>query len=774
MKSQSFPFIGRYHLGWAIFWALAVLLVFGLATGMNEAIRNFPFNMMFVFGLIAFFSGWVMSGTKNRSKITLIGGLFIGLILLKMSNSGADRNLYLAFVNGFRLNRLFEPFGLYLFDLELFIYFFQNSISNLIEFSKEMFVWLIDLINGQTSFEPKFTEIFWGAILWSATFSSGWLYRRKKHAFIASLPILTLLIGILGYTRQSTSGLTLGMGALLLIIVILEHLRYENKWDSNTIDYSDQLRLEIAFISVPIIFAILLVAYILPNIPYEAIKELYNRTILIEDQNQNNIDRYLGLQKTPQDLSYQEPSGILPRELLIGTGAELSEELVMEISTGEVFLPPGIDIDRTPPRYYWFGRSFDIYTGNGWKTSEFYQKNYVENELIESTDLTRSRLINLEVRKARTAPKTLYASGVPQSVNHRVTTFWRATTNEYYSAQIDALEYKVQSPILTVTEEELRRSAGEVPEEILETYLQIPEGTPDRIYNLALTITGGTHNPYEKVKAIETYLRQFEYTLDVPKPNPELDVVDFFLFDLQKGYCDYFASAMVMLSRSVGLPARLAVGYTTGMYDFTRNVFVVSEANAHAWPEIYFPTYGWVPFEPTTSQTPFSWYVDQNFPTTIEDENNQDELINQRIPFWKNFLILIGIITVMIIIGSIWYIITFQRTKTVPKSQQIEQIYQKMKRQITSFFFPPHSSKTPLEFQKDLVHHLNKQESSRLMAGLADSITNNLRIITEIYIQCIYSPIPISNKEIKIARKNLNELLPRAWLVNFFYIFKKY
>jgi hypothetical protein len=130
-------------------------------------------------------------------------------------------------------------------------------------------------------------------------------------------------------------------------------------------------------------------------------------------------------------------------------------------------------------------------------------------------------------------------------------------------------------------------------------YLQLPDGLPDRVLVLARGLTATGPTPYDRALAIRDYLRRFPYTLDLPAPPPGRDVVDYFLFDLQRGYCDYFATAMVVLARAAGVPARLAVGYASGLYDPLAAHYVVTEANAHAWVEVYFPGYGWVEFEPT-------------------------------------------------------------------------------------------------------------------------------------------------------------------------------
>src|SRR5438477_587036 len=73
---------------------------------------------------------------------------------------------------------------------------------------------------------------------------------------------------------------------------------------------------------------------------------------------------------------------------------------------------------------------------------------------------------------------------------------------------------------------------------------------------------------------------------------------------LRRGYCNYYASAEVIMLRSLGIPARLAVGFNQGQVDTSTNTFHILEQNAHAWPEVFFPNYGWVEFEPTASESP--------------------------------------------------------------------------------------------------------------------------------------------------------------------------
>ena len=138
-------------------------------------------------------------------------------------------------------------------------------------------------------------------------------------------------------------------------------------------------------------------------------------------------------------------------------------------------------------------------------------------------------------------------------------------------------------------------------------YLQIPEGFPSRIRLLARRITAWYNDDYDKVKAIEEYLSDnYSYTLE-PSPVPlGRDFVDFFLFDGKKGYCTYFATAMTMMLRTIGIPARYVEGYILPPEpaDGNSERYIVTNQNAHAWPEVYFEGVGWIAFEPTPPFNP--------------------------------------------------------------------------------------------------------------------------------------------------------------------------
>lgn len=162
--------------------------------------------------------------------------------------------------------------------------------------------------------------------------------------------------------------------------------------------------------------------------------------------------------------------------------------------------------------------------------------------------------------------------------------------------------YQVLSLVQTPNIEELRQAGRSYPSRISDQYLQIPDGFPSRVRELAEGVAGAGA-PYDQVKNIETYL--FGYPLDFGEKDvpPGRDTVDHFLFDAKRGPFDYHASAMVMMLRSVGIPSRLAVGFLIDEGDKDQNtgLYTVRDRNAYSWVEVYFPGSGWRSFDPAGS-----------------------------------------------------------------------------------------------------------------------------------------------------------------------------
>lgn len=138
----------------------------------------------------------------------------------------------------------------------------------------------------------------------------------------------------------------------------------------------------------------------------------------------------------------------------------------------------------------------------------------------------------------------------------------------------------------------------------MEQYLVLPRSLPERVRELAAELTVQEATDYAKIKALEQYLYRFPYTLTPDSIPPGEDFVDYFLFTGQEGYCVYYASALAVMGRCVGIPTRYVEGYVTPMERNGSGSYTVTSAQAHAWTEIWFPSLGWVQFEPTAPYNP--------------------------------------------------------------------------------------------------------------------------------------------------------------------------
>ncbi len=161
--------------------------------------------------------------------------------------------------------------------------------------------------------------------------------------------------------------------------------------------------------------------------------------------------------------------------------------------------------------------------------------------------------------------------------------------------------YTTIGSISVATPRMLRSAGTEYPEGVTDRYLQLPQDFPDSVKELAARLTAASDNPYDTAEAIREHLVRLPYTLDVSLPPPGEDWVEHFLFVERRGFCHNFASAMVTMLRSQGVPARLVTGMAPGVPIDDGTAFEVQTRNYHAWPEVYFPRYGWVEFEPTPS-----------------------------------------------------------------------------------------------------------------------------------------------------------------------------
>ena len=255
-------------------------------------------------------------------------------------------------------------------------------------------------------------------------------------------------------------------------------------------------------------------------------------------------------------------------------------------------------------RAYWRLTSLERFDGRLWTSSGTYRE--TDGQLPESVEAD----VDVEPIEQTFTIEALAAIWLPSAFEPRSLQIDDATVryDEESSTLIvddslddsDSLEYVVTSASPRLAAEDVLTGVDRgMPEEIADTYLDLPDDFSPRVRALAQELTAGTDGPADAARALQDHLQTFEYSLDAPDGHSD-DVLEEFLFETQVGYCEQFAGSFAAMARAIGVPARVAVGFTPGEEDpDVPGLYHVRGEYAHAWPEVYLDGVGWVAFEPT-------------------------------------------------------------------------------------------------------------------------------------------------------------------------------
>jgi len=459
---------------------------------------------------------------------------------------------------------------------------------------------------GGTSADNLVFVLEMALLIWLLGYAGAWLVFRRHNALAA---IVVMGVVLLVNTYYSPEDVTIFLVAFLvlsfLLIVRTSFFEREQEWQHEGILYNPDLAFY--FLRDGAFFAILViaVAWLTPSAsanprlapltaplarPWHRAQQEWNRLFSSIRYPHRTGQTYFGTA-----FSFSGP-------------VNLSDRPVMKVRANE--------------GRYWRGTVYDTYTGDGWVNTDNVLMEVDQAPALLPTPPSRLRVQVLQTYQLL-EPKgsLLFAAAQPVQVSLGTSVLLNPTSSDSVGAggslgsgDISMLyslsdlyrgqEYRVISNISHADEQSLRKAGTAYPEWVRRRYLQLPAELPARVRARAEEIVAGLDTPYDKAKAVETYLRGFTYNEKIPPPPPGQDGVDYFLFQIKQGYCDYYASAMAVMLRSVGVPARVASGFSRGEYKADEGLFVVREQNAHTWVEVYFPGYGWIEFEPTATEPP--------------------------------------------------------------------------------------------------------------------------------------------------------------------------
>jgi len=258
----------------------------------------------------------------------------------------------------------------------------------------------------------------------------------------------------------------------------------------------------------------------------------------------------------------------------------------------------------------WRGQVYDAYDGRGWSKSRSTRRWRIEPDLggvfrivppdAGSYGIARRERVQQRYELLSALPGVLPCLSSPIEVHqHDIQSLILTDSGTLMLRALlpPGYQYTVVSAVPRAVPEELRSSSGNFPEEILQRYTALPNSAW-RAKRIADTVASGKSTEYDKVLALQEYIvSTCSYTLTAPPVPRGEDVVIYFLEKSHRGACDLFASALAVLCRTQGIPARVATGFMSEGPPKPEG-YLVRMSDAHAWTEVYFPGHGWVPFNP--------------------------------------------------------------------------------------------------------------------------------------------------------------------------------
>ena len=448
-----------------------------------------------------------------------------------------------------------------------------------------------------------------GFVLWLLGGVTALLSLTTRNGLIVGTPALWVLATFLFYGRQGRLLILIGFAAALLLHVLLDQQRMEKNWVRHRTDFSPMLLTD-RMLSVGAGAVLIgLVAAFMPNIVIRPLAyKVYQTMTPVYDSVDEVTERMFPDLKGGRRGLGRLGSG-LPNRFLLEGGTELGQYEVMRVSTNYPF-GAVTNLGEMPPRLYMRRGTFVNYDGRGWNNSGQQREAAIDANRDWRSEEAWPGRVALTQRVRLTAPTAvLPAAGEPAMFRTEYELERRSGDDlvSVWSGIGPVDRYEVVSFVPAMAVESLRalpawgEDGTELPPDMIQ-HLRVPETVTPRTRELADRLAEGQPGPFSIAEAIETHLRGIEYNLEVPGPPPGAEVADFFLFDLQQGYCDYYTTAFAVLARMNGLPTRFATGYIGGYWDLESGEWTITEAEAHSWPEVYLPEIGWVPFEPTAGR----------------------------------------------------------------------------------------------------------------------------------------------------------------------------
>lgn len=486
---------------------------------------------------------------------------------------------------------------------------FQDAVASVID---RVYAWIVDAVSGGINTDELVLTMLVALLFWFLAYNADWhIFRLDRVWRVILPPGLILLVNLIFFSGGEPLDIYLFSFLLMALVLIVRSNLDRREWDwyLRGVRVPRTVRRQFALIGIFLSLIALSLAWSVPNNDLQERLNAFQR-FLASDPIQQMAEVWNRL-FAPIEGEGSATTDYYGADLLdLGGAIRLGDDVVFTVEA-----PPSTQ------RYYWRSRVFERYADGQWSPSADLRitDRRAPVEIAMNSEVIGAGRQSLRQRftVGTASTRIYYAAPQPQSIDGTgridlIYTDKPANTSMNVSV-IRPLKllrrgetYTVNSLVSTASAHDLRRSSADYPEWVSGPNLYVGVWNP-RVLNLALQIVNEAEaiHPYDRAKAIEGWLREnIEYNESISAPPAGVDTVEWVLFNAREGYCTYYATSMIVMLRHLGIPSRLAAGFSQGTYDSDSNHYLVREREAHTWVEVYFPGYGWIEFEPTSAEAP--------------------------------------------------------------------------------------------------------------------------------------------------------------------------
>ena len=485
-------------------------------------------------------------------------------------------------------------------------------LDGIIEVLNRTLAWTSDAFSAGINTDELVFTLLVALLFWFLAYNAAWHTFRLDRVWRVILPpALILLANMILYAGDAPlDGYLIAFLLVALLLLVRSNLDARQwNWYINGIRVPKVVWRQFAAIGILLSALALAIAWSIPSSNLQQQLDAF-QSFLASDPIQQMSELWNRL-FTPLEGEGPATTDYYGSDFLnLGGAVRLGDEVVMRVAA-----PP------TDQRYYWRSRVFERYVDGQWSPSAELRITdpAAPLDLPMSAEVIGGRRAEIEqvftigdansrIYYAAPQPKSIAASG-------RIDLIYtdKPANNSMNISVLRPLKvlkpgesYRASSLRSTASADDLRAAGTAYPEWVKSPNLYIGQHS-SRIAALTEQIirSAAASTPYDQAKAVERWLRaNITYNESIPAPPPDVDHVEWVLFDLREGYCTYYATAMILMLRHLDIPARLAAGFSQGEYEDGQ--YIVRERDAHTWVEVYFPGYGWIEFEPTAAEEPYT------------------------------------------------------------------------------------------------------------------------------------------------------------------------